>query len=973
MDYVPLQIKTCYSLLSSLNSIERLVIQAKKLNYTSLAITDNNMFGVIEFYNCCLKYQIKPIIGLTIEVDNTSIILLAKNNQGYKTLIKLSTLLSERKLTINDLSNPENLILVMPYSEYNNEIYNLYIHKYIGYSNKKEVNKLDKPSILITNILYPTSNDYKYLDYLYMIKEGKILGEYPLNTHKGNHLLTKEEILNLTTEEDIQNTKIISDMCNVTITYTPNLLPVYQEGIDELEYLTKLCSKGLNKRLNGNIPKIYQERLDYEISIINKMGFCNYFLVVYDYVKYAKKNNILIGPGRGSAPGSLVAYTLGITEIDPIKHNLLFERFLNPERITMPDIDIDIDSDKREEVINYVINKYGNKKVAGIITFNTLSPKQVIKDVGRILSISLTLIDTISKLITEKTLILSYQNNSKLKLIIDSSEELKKLYDIAMHLETLPRHISVHAAGIIISNTNLDEIIPLYKTDTGMYITAYSNNQNDLEKLGLLKMDFLGINNLSIISEIFNNIKINEGLNITITNIPLDDKKTLEIFYNVDTDGIFQFESPGMKQFLKKLKPTNMNDLVAAIALFRPGPMDNIDTYIKRKEGISKVDYLDPSLEAILKPTYGIIIYQEQIMQIAHVLAGYTLGEADVLRRAMSKKKEDILINEKDKFIQRSIARGYEEQTATKVYNHIIKFAGYGFNLSHSVAYVYLAYIMAFLKRHFYKYFVVSILNNSIGSDIKTKNYINISRTRNITILPPDINQSKDKYIIKNNDIICPLSIIRNIGYAVTNEIIKEQEKEPFKDFIDFVCRMYCTTINKKVITSLINSGCFNNFNLNKRTLIENLDNIINYAELTKDIGLIEIEKPNIIFYEEYDKDTLINLELSSFNFYLSIHPVSKYRNITDSNTLTLKENFNKKITLILIIENIKEIITKKNDVMSFITASDEYQSISLTLFPNIYIHNKNLKKGDIIRATGRIEKRFNEYQLVVDNIIKIS
>ncbi len=973
MNYVPLQLKTCYSLLESLNLIEKLVITAKKLNYTSLAITDNNMFGVMEFYKCCLKYQIKPIIGLTVKIDNTSIILLSKNNQGYKALIKLSTLTSETELTIKDITNQDNLILIMPFSSYNDEIYNLFKDKYIGYSNKEERKQITHPCVLITNVLYTSVNDYKYLDYLYMIKEGKVLGEYQLNTHKSHHLLSQEEILNLSTETDILNTKKISDMCNVTITYTPNLLPKYKEDINELEYLTKLCNKGLNKRLNGNIPKEYQDRLNYEIEVINKMGFCNYFLVVYDYVKYAKQHDILIGPGRGSAPGSLVAYTLGITEIDPLKYNLLFERFLNPERITMPDIDIDIDSVKREEVINYVVNKYGSKKVAGIITFNTLASKQAIKDVGRTLAISPSLLNTISKEITEKDLLSSYQKNPKLKSIISSSSELRKLYDIAIHLEGLPRHISVHAAGIIISNKNLDEIIPLYKNDTGIYLTAYSNNKNDLEELGLLKMDFLGISNLTIIDEIIKNIKRNENLNITMTNIPLDDKKTLEIFYNADTDGIFQFESNGMKNFLKKLKPTNLNDLIAAIALFRPGPMDNIDSYIKRKEKKEKIDYLDPSLKPILEPTYGIIIYQEQIMQIAHVLAGYSLGEADVLRRAMSKKKEEILLNEKEKFIKRSIERGYEEQTAVKVYNLIIKFAGYGFNLSHSVSYVILAYNMAFLKTHFYKYFIISLLNNSLGSEIKTKSYINEARAKNIQILPPDIQKSKDTYIIDNNNIICPFSIIKNIGYNACNEIIKERESGPYKDCIDFICRTYGNIVNKKVITSLINAGCFNCFNLNKKTLIENLDNIINYAELTKDIGLLEIEKPNIITYPEYDKDTLINLELSSFNFYLSIHPVSKYRLPTDNITLNIKENFNKRVTLILIIENIKEVITKKNDVMAFITASDEYGSISLTFFPNVYTNNKNLQKTNIIRVTGRIEKRFDEYQLVVDDIKKIA
>ena len=970
MDYVPLQVKTSYSLLSSLNNIEKLVSLAKNLGYTSLAITDSNMFGTIEFYKCCLKYQIKPIIGLELTISDSIIILYAKNELGYKTLIKLSTLASERNLKIDDLQDFVNVVLVMPFQSFNEKIFNLFENKYIGYSNQSEKECIKHPKVFISNVLYLNKNDYQYLDYLYMIRDGKVLGEFELNTYKGHHLLSKEEIIKIADEEDIQNSKHISDICNVEIKYTKNLQPIYKEGIDEFQYLTNLCQKGLNKRLNNNIEKKYQDRLDYELSIINKMGFCNYFLVVYDYVKYAKKNNILVGPGRGSAPGSLVAYTLGITEIDPIKYNLLFERFLNPERVTMPDIDIDFDSNKRELVVNYVIEKYGIKNVAGIITFNTLASKQVIKDVGRVLNIPLKLTDAISKLITDKDLITSYNNNSKLKSLINSSEELKKLYDISLHLEGLPRHVSIHAAGIVISNRHLDEVIPLYKNDIGIYTTAYSMNY--LEELGLLKMDFLGISNLTIIDEIITNIKNNEQINISFNNIPLDDTKTMEIFKKADTDGIFQFESPGMKNFLKKLNPNSLDDLIAAIALYRPGPMDNIDSYIKRKSGKEPISYLDKCLEPILKSTYGIIIYQEQIMQIANVLAGYSLGEADILRRAMSKKKLDILQNEKEKFIKRSIEKGHSEESATKIFELILKFAGYGFNLSHSVSYAIVAYKMAFLKRHFCHYFMLSLLNNAIGSDVKTQIYISEAKHKKITITPPDINISTYKYIIKNKQIICPFSIIHNIGYSVSHAIIKEREKGPFKDFLDFVTRCYSGTINKKIITSLINAGVFSSFNINKKTLNENLDNIINYAELTKDIGLIEIEKPTIIQYQEYDKETLTNLELSSFSFYLSNHPVSEYRQNESLTTINIEDKFNQKINIILYVEKIKEVLTKKNDVMAFVIASDEFKSISLTLFPTIYQENKDLKYGDIISVIGRVEKRFDEYQIVVNSITKL-
>lgn len=699
------------------------------------------------------------------------------------------------------------------------------------------------------------------------------------------------------------------------------------------------------------------------------MGFCNYFLVVWDYVKYAKFNNILVGPGRGSAAGSLVSYTLGITDIDPIKYNLLFERFLNPERVTMPDIDIDFDSAKREQVIEYVTNKYGVKKVAGIITFNTLGAKQVVRDVGRVLNISLPIIDDICKQL-KADLKTSLENNN-LKNLITSNNNLQKLYRIALKLEGLPRHISVHAAGIVMSNLDLDETIPIYKNQLGMYVTGYSMNY--LEPLGLLKMDFLGLSNLTLISDVITNIREKEKLNITFQNIPLTDPKPLEIFRYVETDGIFQFESPGMRNFLEKLQVSSFDDLVAALALYRPGPMDNIDTYIKRKQGKEKIIYLHKDLEEILKPTYGILIYQEQIMQVAVTLAGYTLGEADILRRAMSKKKESILLEEKPKFIKRSIAKGYSEELASQVYELILKFANYGFNKSHSVAYAIIAYKMAFLKTYFLQYFLASILTNVIGSETKTKNYISESRNHQISVLEPDINKSTNKYIVENKAIRCPLSIIKNVGTTISNDIIKEREKGPYTSFIDFVKRNYNVGINKKVLTSLIKSSCFNALGYNEKTLINNLDTIINYAEIAKDIGLLELEEPLIDEFPEYSKEELIENQLSAYGFYLSEHPVSIYKKTNDLSTQDIKKYFNKNINLILYIDNIKEVFTKNNDVMAFITATDEYGSISLTMFPKTYNQYNNIKKYDIIKITGKVEKRFDKYQIIINSLIILS
>ena len=972
MNYTPLQVKTSYSILSSLNEIKKLVSLAKDYGYTSLAITDeNNMFGVMEFYLECKKNNIKPIVGIELTYDNTILLLYSKNLSGYKNLIKLTTIKSDRNLTYEDLvTYKDNLILVIPYSVFDEKIYDIYEDKYIGYTTIEEKNKIKDKKVLINNVKYLYKKDSIYLDYISMIKDGKILGEYELNTNLFNYLLPLDEVKSLSDEIDIQNTIDISNKCNLELTYTSGLLPVYDPNIDSKKYLSELSHKGLHRRLNGNVSEEYRERLEKELKVIDDMGFNDYFLIVYDYVLYAKKNKILVGPGRGSAAGSLVSYTLGITDIDPIKYNLLFERFLNKERITMPDIDIDFDANKRMEVIEYVTKKYGEKKVVGIITFNTLGAKQVIRDVGRVLNINQRLIDTIAKMCT-KDLNTSYKENQNLQKIINNSDELKKLYDISLHLEGLPRHISVHAAGVVMSKYNIDETIPLYKNQLGMYVTGYSKDY--LEQLGLLKMDFLGISNLTLLDEVINNIRDNEKINITFQNIPLDDKKTIELFKQGDTDGIFQFESSGMIKFLKKLKCSSFDDIYAALSLYRPGPMESIDEYIKRRNGKIKIDYFHKDLEPILKDTYGIMIYQEQIMQISCTIAGYTLGEADILRRAMAKRKEEILINEKKKFEEKSISRGYDTDVINKIYDVILKFANFSFNKSHAVSYAIISYKMAFLKTHFYPYFMVSLLTNSINNEAKTNIYIAKLRQKNIKVLLPDINLSQNKYITKNNQIICPLSIIRNVGASVTTMILKEREKGQFKDFIDFCLRMSNTNINKKIIISLILAGTFDSFGYNKKTLVNNIDNVLNYVELAKDAGLIEIEKPIIDEISEYSKEELIKNELNTFGFYLTYHPVSKYKENIHTNTLSLEEYNDKYIELVLEINSIKEVMTKNNDVMAFIKSSDEYRQVDLTLFPKVYQDNKNLEIYDIIKIYGRVEKRFDNYQIIVSKIINLT
>lgn len=972
MNYTALQVKTSYSILNSLNDIKKLVSKARDYGYKNLAITDEgNMFGVMEFYLECKKNDIKPIIGIELHILEYVVLLYAKNISGYKNLIKLATIVSDRELQIEDLEEySSDLILVMPYNGYNEEIYQIYYERFIGYSNIDDRNMIHDKAVFINNVSYLNEEDNEYLDYLVMIGEGKTLGEYAFHEKTGRHLLTLEEVKTNSLEEDIINTKYISDNCNLELGYTAGLLPIYDKNINSQEHLRMLSHKGLLKRLNGNVPDEYMERLEYELRVIQEMGFSDYFLIVYDYVLYAKKNNILVGPGRGSAAGSLVSYTLGITEVDPIKYNLLFERFLNKERVTMPDIDIDFDADRRQEVIDYVTEKYGEKKVVGIITFNTLGAKQAIRDVGRVLNLKSNLIDSVAKM-CGSDLRQSYQDNLQLKKLIANSEDVRKMYQIALHIEGLPRHISVHAAGVVMSNRNIDEIIPLYRNQLGMYVSGYSKDY--LEPLGLLKMDFLGISNLTMVSRVIEDIRNDTRLNITFSNIPFQDKKTIELFNKGDTEGIFQFESAGMIKFLKQLKANNFNDIVAAIALYRPGPMDSIPEYIRRKNGRVKIDYIHPDLEDILKETYGIIIYQEQIMQIASVMAGYSLGEADILRRAMSKKKESIMLSEREKFVNNSIQRGYDKEVAVRVYDLILKFANYGFNKSHAVAYSLIAYRMAFLKVHFYQYFMIGLLNNTINNEIKTSGYIAMLRNNKIKVKKPDINLSMSKYIITDGEIICPLSIIHNVGNNITNMILKEREKGKFIDFIDFTKRMYSQTVNRKVLESLIMASAFDSFDDNKKTLMNNLDEVLNYVELAQDAGLIEIPEPMIDKFQEYSKDELIRQEFLLFGFYLSEHPVSNYKDEHSLSTLDMNRYVDKYMELILEINNIREVVTKKNDVMAFVRASDEYKQIDLTLFPKIYKENRDIQVHDIVKVSGSVEKRLDNYQLIVTKIVKLS
>ena len=958
--FAPLYLKTNNSILKSLIKINELIDYAKKNDIKALTITDENMYGTYDFYKECIKNDIKPIIGLEIKIQE-KIVLYAKNYDGYRNLMKLSTIQSEREIEANELKQySDNLICILPYkaSKFYPKLKLIFEDIYCSYTKPSERQTLSKlPKVFMNEILYLEKDDFKYLKFLVAIKEGKTIDEIKIE-NKNNYLVL-EEILKKLPLEDLENNYEIVNKCNVEINKTEGLLPKAIVDKDSKIVLKEECIKGLKRIFGKEVNKIYIDRLKIELDIIEKMGFCDYFLVVSDFISYAKNNNIYIGPGRGSAAGSLVSYLLDITEIDPIKYNLLFERFLNPERVTMPDIDIDIQDDRRKEVIDYCINKYGEKRVVPIISFTTMKAKNAIRDVGRVMNIELSKIDYISKKLDSKlSLKENINQNKELKEIIKTDKFYTILFNVALKLENIKRATSIHAAGVIMCPYEIDNYIPLDKSNKDFYTTAY--NMDYLEELGLLKMDFLSLTNLKAIHNIVDDIG-----DIDLKEIPLNDKKTLDLFYKGDTKGIFQFEKEGMINFLKKLKPKTFEDVYAAIALYRPGAMQFIDNYIDRKNGIEKIDYIDPILEKILKPTYGIMIYQEQVMQVAREFAGYTLGEADLLRRAMGKKKEEIILKQKEKFIKQSIQRGHTEKKANEVYEIILKFASYGFNKSHSVAYSKISYDEAYLKAHYRPYFMKNMLNNSLGATENVREYINDLKKHNIKIIMPSINKSNLLFEIQNNEVIYPFKGIKGIGQSASLKIINER---PFNDVFDFFKKCYGKEVNRKTIENLILSGCLDEFNYNRQTLMRNLDSLINYAETDYGIDLGIDLKPEIKLCEEFNSKDLLDFEYELFGFYLRKHPVSDFKNYIKI------ENFRSNQTLktVLLINRINKIKTKKNENMLFLTGSDETGDIEMVIFPKTYENIPEIKIGNIILIDGKVDKR-DDLQLIINNLKVLS
>ena len=933
---IPLKITTEYSLLKSLIKLPDLISFLLENNIKECAICDENLNGFMDFYLKCKENNIKPIIGLDTVYESMHIYVYAKNYLGYQELLKIDYLKDNMNLSYLENSN---LLVIIPFKSI--DIYEKLKYKdnvYIGFCNDIEKNNallISDKIVYVDNVRCLFKKDISYLKYLKMLND--------------NFVYNDNSYYKTSSFEDIQTTYEFSKQINLEIPFDKKYIPKYNNSDNNYEYLKKLCILGLNKRFNGKVSNKYKERILYELDVINKMGFVDYFLIVYDYVLYAKKNDIFVGPGRGSAAGSLVSYSLGITNIDPIKYDLLFERFLNINRKKMPDIDIDFESDKRINMIEYVKNKYGFDKVAVGLTFNNYKAKLILRDLAKILKVDSNVFDKFIKNINSSLSLKENYQNEKVKKYIEMYSELKNLYDISYHLEGLKKNTSTHAAGVIISSEKLGKIIPISNED-GTLKTGIEMPY--LEKMGLLKMDFLALEKLNIISKVSKKIK-----NFNINNIPLDDKKTLKIFYDADTDDIFQFESSYAKSVLDKLKITSFNELIVSLALVRPGANKQIDEYLKnKKEGIN----LTGDLTDILGSTYGTIIYQEQVMKIFEKVGGYSLFEADDIRVAISKKKEDIINAQHDKFVSGGIKNGYSKEFVEKLFNKIKEFGGYGFNKSHSVAYALVSYQMAYLKANYPKEFMFYLLENN--KDIsKCEKILSSLKNSGYKLLKPNINYSIDKYAEKNGYILLPLNIIRGLNDDIISKIIIVRENG-FNDIFDFFVKTN-SFLNKETYLILIKSGALDIFKINKQTMIKNIDVILNYASIYSD-GL---GKPILIKYPEYDEATLREFEILSYGMYITNHPCSKYKDVIKVENI--KNYLFKNINMVLLIKSIQTIKDKKGGEMAFLECEDETGKVNLTMFSSLYAKNNDLKVNELIIVNVKVSKRFDKLNVLVNNI----
>lgn len=1067
MNFAHLHVHTEYSLLDGSNKIKEYVARVKELGMNSAAITDHGvMFGVIDFYREAKKAGINPILGCEVYVAPGSrfdkevgtkedryyhLVLLAENNQGYQNLMKIVSkgfvegyyykprvdmeILKEYHEGIIALSAclagevQRNLSRGM-YEEAKASAYryeeifgkgNFFLElQDHGIAEQGIVNQQllrlsqeTKMELVATNdVHYTYASDEKAHDILLCIQTGKKLDDENRMRYEGGQYYVKseEEMAELFPYalQALENTQKIADRCHVEIEFGVTKLPKYDvpEGYTSWEYLNKLCFEGLKRRYDI-VSEDLKERLEYELSVIHKMGYVDYFLIVWDFIKYAKDHDIMVGPGRGSAAGSIVAYCLEITDIDPIRYQLLFERFLNPERVSMPDIDVDFCFERRQEVIDYVVEKYGSDRVVQIVTFGTMAARAVIRDVGRVMDLPYAFVDSIAKMIPMElniTLEKALQNN-ELRKEYEVNEQVRELIDMSRKLEGLPRHTSMHAAGVVISQKSVDEYVPLSLGSDGSVVAQFT--MTTLEELGLLKMDFLGLRTLTVIQNAVHLAEKSSGKKIDMDAIDYNDQAVLDMIGTGRTDGVFQIESAGMKSFMKELKPHSLEDIIAGISLYRPGPMDFIPQYIKGKNDRAAISYDCPQLEPILAPTYGCIVYQEQVMQIVRDLAGYTLGRSDLLRRAMSKKKGDVMQKERQSFVYGNseegvpgcVANGIDESTANKIYDEMIDFAKYAFNKSHAAAYAVVAYQTAYLKYYYPVEFMAALMTSVIDNPKKVAEYIYSSRQMNIKILPPDINFGEGDFSADNGNIRYGLSAIKSVGRPVIESILKEREvRGRFKNLKDFIERMSGKDVSKRAIENFIKSGAFDSLPGTRKQhmviyvkILEQVNQERKYS-MTGQMSLFDlvseeekqeydVQLPDV---GEYSKETMYTFEKEVLGVYISGHPLEEYeekwrKNITAT---TLDFQLDEETGHTKVRDGSKEVIggmitgktiknTKTNKTMAFITVEDLAGTVEVVVFPKDYERNRMYLEDDRkIFVRGRVSEEDDAASKLICEVI---
>ena len=1050
MAFVHLHNHSEYSLLDGASKIKNMVEKAKNSGMEALALTDHgNMFGALEFYKTATAAGIKPILGFEGYIapkdlhdkstkGNFHITLLAKNNKGYENLMYLCSmgflegfyykpridkkLLREyaegviagsaclhgeiqQRLLDGDYEGAKKA--VYEYKEiFGKENFFMEIMRH-GLEDQQKIDAQIIKLALETDTLLVATNDCHYLnkedasaqDALLCVQTNKLIDDKD-RMRMGSeefYFKTEEEMVEVFKDnpEFVYNSKFIADMCNVELELGKLAPPHYKtpDNTTEEEYLRSLAWEGLEKKISNFDERrkdIYRNRLEHELKIIEQMGFSGYFLIVWDFVNYAKKNGIPVGPGRGSAAGSLVSYSIGITDIDPIRYNLLFERFLNPERVTMPDIDVDFCANRRDEVIHYVREKYGEYNVAQVITFGTMGAKAVVRDVARVLGFPYKEADRIAKMIPagpKVTLEDAINSNPQLKAEIKKDEKVKKLFDISKTLEGVKRHASIHAAGVVISTQPIFKSCPLYKAP-GEDTIAVQFSKDYLEDIGLIKFDFLGLKNLTIIDETVRFI----GNGFDISKIPLDDKKTYELLQSGNTLGVFQLESSGMQRLIVDLKPTTFEDLIALVALYRPGPLGSgmVQDFIDRKHGKKPIEYPLPQLEEILKDTYGIILYQEQVMQIASKLAGYTLGEADILRRAMGKKKPEIMQQQKSIFVERAEQNGIDRQKAEYIFDLIAKFAEYGFNKSHSAAYAYIAYQTAYLKAHYPEYFMSALLTSEKNNTDNIAKYIEECNRMKITVLPPDINDSYHDFAVATKDgkavIRFGFSAIKNVGDAAIENIIATRKEKKFESIYDFLKRVDTRKVNKKVIESLIKSGCFDSLHSNRASLLASLDDLLEWSasshkKTTKKMSSLfgkkqeEESHPKLVEVAQVSEDQILEYEKELLGFFISANPIAKYEGFIEAVINATSEDYGDKYDQDLVMAGIavdvRKTKTKRKETMAFVKFIDMKGTFEATVFPKLYEAKKDLlEKNELLIVFGSLDPTSEKPNLIVKDII---